>query len=656
MGRLFGDVSNLKVGIASKEHVVHITVGNNQNTNIIYSGKYEKDARDDANSISMNQADENVSPLVSQEEVYRNKANENTARFFMSTAGQLDEQYDAYADADKDFKKVLESIRDYLIANSRSSQQKAAKKMQKSISEYIDKADKKLIKERDAENSSLYEKLNIARDYQHTFDTRLKGNLELDETTLELQNSIDAKDVEEPSFSGFSGAISRWTSSADKMLFPHEPSPTDIKQGIGINDCYMLSCLIKMADTNPEKIKNAMRDNNDGTVTVRFYDTVKNPETDEEERKPVYIRVKKTESSMVGTGAASYASGSLWVQMMEKAYAKYNDMKEIQRGHSPKGLAGISLGNAYNFMNAFEENPVYKNDFFNNATYPGISIGPDGKVNHAESEIANLYCNNMYDFLAENKDEMIVVGAEHSSKAENKQVKALGVRTGHAYPILKVFEADGEKYVQLRDPYATFEAKYNENGELTDDTSVNQIVSRSFKAGSEKMGVINLKMRDFAAIFTNFSGISESKHAEYKEKVTGPCDAIIEEQRKIREAKEQKIKEPKADIVINRPNIDAGNLQNEYEEVDELDELLEEKKTKVEHKDEFSKINYAMANFAREIKSVKSKYHNSWVFDDFEDAVKELSTYNPDNINDKSKKKVYKDKLKATCDYSSDKK
>lgn len=99
-------------------------------------------------------------------------------------------------------------------------------------------------------------------------------------------------------------------------LFPHEPCADDIKQG-RLGDCYFMAALATIAERRPDHIKQMMRDNGDGTVTVRLF----SPRRSGRRRtyKPKYLRVHK--SVVKNRGSDVYAHGSLWVALVEKAFA-----------------------------------------------------------------------------------------------------------------------------------------------------------------------------------------------------------------------------------------------------------------------------------------------------------------------------------------------
>ncbi len=53
-------------------------------------------------------------------------------------------------------------------------------------------------------------------------------------------------------------------------LFPSPPTGGDIKQ-LGLGDCYLQAVLISIATQNPAHLQNMLRDNGDGSVSVKFY-------------------------------------------------------------------------------------------------------------------------------------------------------------------------------------------------------------------------------------------------------------------------------------------------------------------------------------------------------------------------------------------------
>jgi hypothetical protein len=102
----------------------------------------------------------------------------------------------------------------------------------------------------------------------------------------------------------------------NRPLFPHEPCIDDVKQG-RLGDCYFMAALASVAERRPDHIKQMMRDNGDGTVTVRLF----SPRRSGRQRtyKPKYLRLQK--SVVKNQGADVYAQGSLWVALVEKAFA-----------------------------------------------------------------------------------------------------------------------------------------------------------------------------------------------------------------------------------------------------------------------------------------------------------------------------------------------
>jgi hypothetical protein len=87
-------------------------------------------------------------------------------------------------------------------------------------------------------------------------------------------------------------------------------TPDAIKQG-RIGDCYFEASLAAVAKSNPELIKNAIKDNHDGTYTVTFPGDPNSK-----------ITVSAPTEAEVGLYNSSGSNG-IWASIMEKAYGQY---------------------------------------------------------------------------------------------------------------------------------------------------------------------------------------------------------------------------------------------------------------------------------------------------------------------------------------------
>lgn len=124
--------------------------------------------------------------------------------------------------------------------------------------------------------------------------------------------------------------------SKNTPLFSHEPSLNDVAQGC-VGDCYLLAALSAVISRNPQWIKDCMKDHGDGTVTVRFYN--KEVHDNQTSFQANYVKIKKA----IPEGDP-YAKNSLWVQLIEHAYAAYLSNKK-QRA------SGIENPNEGNYRN-----------------------------------------------------------------------------------------------------------------------------------------------------------------------------------------------------------------------------------------------------------------------------------------------------------------
>lgn len=109
----------------------------------------------------------------------------------------------------------------------------------------------------------------------------------------------------------------RFVSKAAQPLFSRKPTKEDVQQG-GLGDCYLLAALLSVVTQNPDFIQQMMKDNSDGTVTVRLYDVDSTGPAKVFAEK--FVKVNKSVVQSTVTGRDEFAQGALWVQLLEKAY------------------------------------------------------------------------------------------------------------------------------------------------------------------------------------------------------------------------------------------------------------------------------------------------------------------------------------------------
>ena len=181
------------------------------------------------------------------------------------------------------------------------------------------------------------EQRRVLEGYREYFDTTTSGKLTVDPNGTQIDftnrpmNLVRTQDLNEDKRkkdkslpADFKKVPAEVRDRTAEPLFAHEPCTQDVVQNY-FGDCYFLASVARVVAKDPDAIRNMMKDNGN-TVTVRFYrvnDTIY-------DRTPVYVTVPKKVST-------ECAEGTLWVQMMEVAYAAFlTQYPELSRSHAVK--------------------------------------------------------------------------------------------------------------------------------------------------------------------------------------------------------------------------------------------------------------------------------------------------------------------------------
>lgn len=214
-------------------------------------------------------------------------------------------------------------------------------------------------------------------------------------------------------------------------LFIDGPKPDDVRQG-AIGDCYFPAAMASLAFWKPEAVRDAIKDNGDGTYTVRFYDN-----GGYGSGSPVDIKVDGDLYARAWGGPAYGGSlgGStepdkmeLWFPLIEKAYAQWKgSYEEIGQG----GVAGAVMGEVLN------------------KGYDYVSISAANK-------------DRVFDQIkaAASRGQPMAAGTYGTSEAA--RYTNTGVYANHAYSVLGTEEENGVKYVKLRNPWG--QSEYGHDG------------------------------------------------------------------------------------------------------------------------------------------------------------------------------------------------
>lgn len=348
--------------------------------------------------------------------------------------------------------------------------------------------------------SEISESFAVIKNVKGHYDELTNGSLQVPENAeyhIKAKNpNIDANRVFTDAFTkmeNYSGEERNFTDVKDIPLFLHDPSPDDITQGV-IGDCWLVSTLSAVCVNNPQLIRDMMRDNEDGTVTVRLYAEKNNSYV------PYYVTVDKSvpESKILTTDGGDSKGiignrGAIWVQMIEKAYAASGLHKgSFNASNKTMTMSNINAGFTANAMNALfgglnvDNKDIHKiksdDEFFQ-------SIKDAIEEKRVITTGTNSFRNSseLYERYKEKIEEYKKIKKKSPSEKEKKKIakevsyglavkdvssiSLLGISySNHAYTVTKAIEKDGEKYVVVRNPNG--KEFYNALGQSADDNTI----------------------------------------------------------------------------------------------------------------------------------------------------------------------------------------
>lgn len=208
----------------------------------------------------------------------------------------------------------------------------------------------------------------------------------------------------------------------------HAVDYDDIAQG-GLSDCYVVGGIGAVAAQNPELIKNAVRDNGDGTYTVTFY------EKDNGflgigahyEKKEITVSGDFSDKAVQGSGDFTNSKGEkaeIWPKIVEKAYAQYKG-----------GYDAIDHGG-------------------NSAEIMSLLTGKDA-TQHSDLADGDYSFEDMkQDF--DSGDAIVLGTPDNFEGVDKKTANKNGLVDWHVYTVVGVgTDAKGQQYVEVYNPHGT---------------------------------------------------------------------------------------------------------------------------------------------------------------------------------------------------------
>ncbi|KAK4492216.1 hypothetical protein RD792_003016 [Penstemon davidsonii] len=246
-------------------------------------------------------------------------------------------------------------------------------------------------------------------------------------------------------------------------LFSGTANPSDVCQG-RLGDCWFLSAVAVLTEVSRISEVIITPDyNEEGIYTVRF--------CIQGEWVPVVVDDWiPCESPGKPAFATSKKGNELWVSVLEKAYAKLHGSYEaLEGGLVQDALVDLTGG-----------------------------AGEEIDMRSAQSQI-DLASGRLWSQLLRFKNEGFLLGAG-SPSGSDVHVSSCGIVQGHAYSILQVREVDGQKLVQIRNPWAN-EVEWNGPWSDSSPEWTDRIKHKLKHVPQAKDGIFWMSWQDFQIHF-----------------------------------------------------------------------------------------------------------------------------------------------------------
>lgn len=255
---------------------------------------------------------------------------------------------------------------------------------------------------------------------------------------------------------------------SDVPLFAHEPTVNDVQQKM-VTNCYMCSAVSSVIELDPSIIKNAIKDNGDGTATVRLY-----KKNRDKKYEPVYVRVKKSIPKVFGADLAS--TGALWMQMLEKAIAVVG---MEQRGGEAFGYRALWYNSGDKLIAML-------------TGAKGYQMGGETDLDKISDDEKRFTFERIMNWKNEKK--IYTCGSHHDAKL---------VQPGHAYAIIGARIENGEKIIRLRNPYSHASSVYDYGKDAETLTKKGHLDFMG--SPDDNYGIFDLKWDDFTKEFSSIN-------------------------------------------------------------------------------------------------------------------------------------------------------